>query len=479
MVSPASRTPSALQTLLLDEIARVTQHPRHLLTPDWDLDLDLRLDWVMKGQLLESLIRNAALEPPKANGSAFHFDDLHTVDDVIELVTGNGRAYESAAREREAFPLPILEMAGTPFEMGFLHASSQGPAIRRVMRKLADIIGPKLENLPELEDVLEKRDRYFSPAELEELEGAAEALGLPVRHMIALNVGLYPEYLPGCTQFAITARRNGNAGLVHAVNEDSPVALMLREDLTRIMQIRRPKQGLDFVTFSIAGQIGGLNGINEAGIAVSSTILLDCPFRQETRYGCIHPILVRRVLEQADSLEAAVDLVKNSERAGGWSLCISQASRDRLCYLEYDGPRLAMHRDLEHLATANHCRLLQPVAKVPEHSRHRLKRLNELLDRENQSEISVPGAQKILRDGFDPSRGRETRFPTMSTLRRVDNQASIVMSPAKGELWTTPGPNEANQADRYYRLDVGTLLGIAESRERRAESQTKNASGVG
>jgi hypothetical protein len=46
----------------------------------------------------------------------------------------------------------------------------------------------------------------------------------------------------------------------------------------------------------------------------------------------------------------------------------------------------------------------------------------------------------------------------MSTLRRVDNQASLVMNPAEGELWTTPGPMAEDQADRYYRLDVGKLF---------------------
>ncbi len=53
----------------------------------------------------------------------------------------------------------------------------------------------------------------------------------------------------------------------------------------------------------------------------------------------------------------------------------------------------------------------------------------------------------------------------MSTLRRVDNQGSIVMSPAQGELWITPGPMAEDQADRYYRLDINKLLAQPECRE--------------
>ncbi len=469
-VSSDSSTRDALQFFLLDEIARLTQYPRTMLQPDWDLDHDLRLDWVMKGQLLESFLRKGPGNIAAENLRPFHFDELHTVADLIGLAMGSHKpclssTLQSAAEDPAEFPLPIVPMSGTPYEMGLAHATSQGFAILRVMRKIAEVIGPRLDNLPELEDVLAKRDRYFSPSELEELEGAAEGMGLPIRHMIALNVGLYPEYIPGCTQFAVTARRNPDAGLVHAVNEDSPVALMLREELTRMVHVRRPESGIPCLTFSIVGQIGGLNGINAAGIAVSSTILLDCPLRQETRYGCVHPILVARILENADSLEAAVEIVKNSERAGAWSLCISHAETDRLCYLEYDGARLAVRTDINHLATSNHCLLLKPIKPAPAHSRHRLGRLTELLDLGQGRPLSVSHARKVLRDRYDPSRGRETRFPTMSTLRRVDNQGSIVMRPAQGELWITPGPMAESDADRYHRIDVQKLLTMPEPQE--------------
>ncbi len=422
-VKPVQIERSALEAFLLDEISQLTQYPRQRIDSKWDLDRDFRLDWVMKGELIRSLFQYTSQSSPTPSRPDFHFDELHSIEDVIELVTGgtphNGHSNglipkhqaDELASNPEAFPLPIVEMSGTPHEMGFSHVTSQGLAILRVMRKLSDLIGPRLENLPELEDVLAKRDRYFSPEEMEELEGAAEAMGLPIRHMIALNVGLYPEYIPGCTQFAVTARRNGDAGLVHAVNEDSPVALMLREELTRMVHVRRPQGGIPCTTFSIVGQIGGLNGMNAAGIAVSSTILLDCPLRQETRYGCVHPILVRRILEQADSIEAALEIASRAQRAGAWSLCISHAACDRMCYLEYDGPRLAVHRDLDTVATSNHCLLLQPVAAAPEHSLHRMGRLSELLNLDEGLPISVARARKFCETATIPAAAGKPASP--------------------------------------------------------------------
>ena len=160
-----------------------------------------------------------------------------------------------------------------------------------------------------------------------------------------------------------------------------------------------------------------------------------------------------------------MEIVKNSERAGAWSLCISHADTDRLCYLEYDGARLAVRMEVDHLATSNHCLLLKPVKAAPAHSRHRLGRLTELLGLDQGESLSVSHARKVLRDRYDPSRGRETRFPTMSTLRRVDNQGSIVMRPALGELWITPGPMAEDAADRYHRIDVQKLLTISEPQQ--------------
>jgi hypothetical protein len=88
--------------------------------------------------------------------------------------------------------------------------------------------------------------------DLEEINGIADGAGLPLPAVIAHNLGMYPDYVPGCTQFAVTARRNQDIGLVHAVNEDSPLSLTLPDCLSRVVRCgcrRRPH-----VTFSVSGR---------------------------------------------------------------------------------------------------------------------------------------------------------------------------------------------------------------------------------
>jgi hypothetical protein len=212
------------------------------------------------------------------------------------------------------------------------------------------------------------------------------------------------------------------------------------------------------LTFSISGQIGGLNGINAAGLAVTTTLLLDCPRRNTTAVGKVHPVIVKRVLESSGDIETAVEAVRSLPRTGAWSLCLSQHARDRVCYLEYDGDRLAVRHDVDRLVSANHCLLLDRVEAIPEHSRLRQERLEALLAFERGAYLEPGHAQVVLRDRFDSKLGRIPRHPTKNTIRRVDNQASIVMLPARGEVWITPGPMAPDRENEYFCLHIDQLL---------------------
>jgi NAD(P)-dependent dehydrogenase (short-subunit alcohol dehydrogenase family) len=46
----------------------------------------------------------------------------------------------------------------------------------------------------------------------------------------------------------------------------------------------------------------------------------------------------------------------------------------------------------------------------------------------------------------------------MNTIHRIDNQVSIVMRPASGEVWATPGPLAKDKADSYCRLNLKELF---------------------
>jgi NAD(P)-dependent dehydrogenase (short-subunit alcohol dehydrogenase family) len=157
-----------------------------------------------------------------------------------------------------------------------------------------------------------------------------------------------------------------------------------------------------------------------------------------------------------------VEIVRRTERMGAFSLCLSHQPTDRLCYLEYDGASLQVDDGKDEVMTTNHC-LLHGSQGAPPHSAYRLSRLRHLLGSNGRRGYTLALAQAALRDRYDLGRQRTTTHPTMNTIQRADNQVSIVMRPAAGEAWVTPGPLIKETADSYFRLDLKELIGWAGS----------------
>ncbi|MBM2813023.1 MAG: ppsA, partial [Chloroflexi bacterium] len=224
-----------------------------------------------------------------------------------------------------------------------------------------------------------------------------------------------------------------------------------------LVQVRHPAAGIPHMIFTASGQLGGVNGVNARGLAVSSTLLLDRPRRAVGAIGIMHPILVMTILERAEDIESAVEIVRGTERMGAFSLTISDNLTDRLCYLEYDGASLHVQHDKDLVMTTNLC-LLHVSRDVPPHSSYRLTRLQDLLGANGGAGFTVGQAQAALRDRYDLGRGRVTPHPTMNTIHRIDNQVSIVMRPSTGEVWATPGPLSKEKADLYCSLNLKELF---------------------
>ena len=355
--------------------------------------------------------------------------------------------------------MPVLLGSGTPYDIGFQHGKHQSVQIRTIMMKMVDIMGEKLKTMQELQDVIAEPTLHFHEEDLEEIQGLADGIGLPFESALGHNLGVYPAYLPGCVQAAVRSQYNGPHKLVHIANEDSPISSLLGSSMSRILHVRRPANGLKMVTTTMSGQVGGLNGINEAGLGITSTILLDRPRRSETSTGVVHPAIVKKLLHEAEDIPAAIEVLRTMRKTGAWSLCLSHTPSDTLAYLEYDGSsELRIQQELDSVLTTNHCMLFDPLSSVPVHSEIRMSRLHTLFQWESQSYLIPEVARDVLRDRYDQQRNCVPRYPTKNTIRRVDNQASLVMRPEQGELWMTAGPMDPDRENDYFRFSIPHLL---------------------
>ncbi|MEX2285519.1 MAG: C45 family autoproteolytic acyltransferase/hydrolase [Planctomycetaceae bacterium] len=356
--------------------------------------------------------------------------------------------------------LNVLRLNGTPYEMGKQHGRAHADEIRLILRRYADLVGTKWDQHAELDAAVAEPRVYFGEQDLEELKGIADGAGVTLASVIAHNLRLYLDAGSGGLHFAISAESNPGNGLLHAANEDLRRGLSIRDCLARNVQVRIPAKGIAHVTFGVVGQLGGLNGINAAGIAVSTSSLLDASHEAHYARGTLHTILVKNILENAVDIDAAVEIIRKSHGRAAFSVCLSHHAADRICYVEFDGRNLKVLPSTSAVVAANHSVLhtFDGNGSVPEPSRLRLNRLKDLLGGERLSPLTVSQAQQALRDRFDLRRGRQAQHPTASTVQRVDNQISLVMQPALGHLWVTAGPLSNGHQNQFALLKLQDLL---------------------
>ncbi len=372
-------------------------------------------------------------------------------------------AVESAVADaspvvEEHHGLHVLRLSGSPYEMGYQHGQARKAEIRAILRRYADLAGSRWDRMRDMETLVAQADAFFGPRDMEEMRGIAKGADVTWGSVISHNLRLYLDAGAGGLHFAVTARLNQNHGLLHAANEELRLGLGVQDCLDRVIQVRKPADGLASITFGVAGQVGSLNGINARGLAISTAALLDIPKDELSPVGRLPIVMVKAALEQAEDIETAVAIIRQLPKAGAFSLCLSHHAADRVCYVEFDGHELKVLPTAPAVISANHRLMRTFASEIPAASQHRLNRLRDLLGGDPPRNITSERAQQVLRDRFDPSRGREVPASNINTLRRVDNQISIVFEPGRGNLWVTAGPKSNGHQNEFCELKLSELL---------------------
>jgi acyl transferase domain-containing protein len=458
----------SVRAALLEQVIALTGYPPDLVGFDLDMEADLGIDSVKQAQIFGRVRERFDL----ATEDRLSLRDFPTLGHVLRFVMAKLDGIQQTADLTPPAP-PVLRLEGTPFEMGRQHGQEQGETIRRLVAAYESFLGPERLSRAVLQEALAHPEAFLDEDGIEEIRGLAEGSGVPERHLLAYNIdaALFTEYGPlqgagpGCAHAGLGADRHrapGVAGPLHAVNEDSALALYLGKDLSRVVQVRRPARGLPHVLFSFPGQVGGLNGANAGGLVATSCVLLDrtqTASASASSTGLVHGVLVRRMLQEATDTDAALAVARRLPRRGAWSVLLSHAREAALACFEYEGGGWAEKGGLTRHLGSNHARL-SPGPEPPEHSRHRLERLEQLLGSDDR-QVAVEELKRTLRDRFDPGRGRVVAHPTMSTVCRVDNVMGLVADVAAGRLSVTTGSGAESEEPRWLTLDLASLFGTS------------------
>jgi isopenicillin-N N-acyltransferase-like protein len=326
--------------------------------------------------------------------------------------------------------MPIVVLAGTPYERGLAHGS-------RFRTEIASILDRDFGSMPEpqLCEARTRAAKAFSairtraPHLAEEISGIAAGANAGVPDIV-LRSGfelLQPAGDTGCSALAF----RGGHGSIAAQNWDG--LAHKQADLALFLHFSP-----DGFQLAIVGSLGGLGnvGMNDRGLALVNTDLI----LKGSRDGLPSQAVRRLALECAD-VESAVDVLSSQQHMGGRSYLLADRA-GAIAAVEVSAES-GIHRlaGVEAYLHTNHALLPATCAEedatglggMYPSSAARMSALQSAFARE---ERTVEGAKRVLRD--------ETGAPdavckTASRTERTQTAFSIVMDCSRGEMHLAAG----------------------------------------
>ncbi len=231
--------------------------------------------------------------------------------------------------------LRVVHLSGTPYELGRQHGEALHEEVRASVQRVlgyfrgyvkVPLISAWLANWW-LDVPWKAAQPFLSSDRLEELRGLAEGSGVRLQDLYRLHA--IPDRTYSCSNFAAWGRATAGGRLIHMRNLDWSIAAGIQD--YAVVFVVRPKGKHAFVNVAWAGFIGVLTGVNDATISVGQVgaETVDADFHGEPMV-----FLMRRVLEDAGTLDAAAAIVTEAPRTIGANYVFADANTRRAVVLE-------------------------------------------------------------------------------------------------------------------------------------------------
>jgi len=241
----------------------------------------------------------------------------------------------------------VCVMEGTPEEMGFQHGRLLAERARHILKEgYVDKALWQRGYTPEYVNAqADRMAKHFSPAHVAEMEGIVKGLhaaGVSEATYEDVRLGVVqaeilhygPDAPPGCSNFACWGRWTPDGRLLHGRNLDWTILGGAQDDA--VILVWRPKGGVPFMMMGWACAIGSVTGMNAQGITIGE---MTCSSPDSTFDGLPLFLIMRRVLEESASLDAAVAIMEEGPRTTGWNFVIGDGKIPDARALEVDAKR--------------------------------------------------------------------------------------------------------------------------------------------
>ncbi len=357
-------------------------------------------------------------------------------------------------------PIRVLELSGSPYEIGFAHGSTYRQDIRRYTADRIDLVmagtwsgGVRLsrQEVLDLAEACLPAHRDYAPDLFEEMRGLAAATGLSPAELVITSgftdfvdtvFNRYPARASGpslaalddCTAFIVPDGRAQGAGFLGQTWDmhDTATEFVI---MLRLAPNAQPA-AMVFTTTGCLGQIG----MNEHGLAIGINNLAGA----DGGVGVTWPFVIRKALQQ-ETAEQALDCILEAPLAGAHNYLIfdrhghgynveGMTSRSAVTPLE-DIP----------LIHTNHCLLPDTLAVAQEKDPDIQARSEARLDAGRSllqaGEVTINDLQDLTRQ--DPICVRS------QPPYHVESCGAAIMRPKNGDFWAVWGLPAENEYEHF------------------------------
>lgn len=350
--------------------------------------------------------------------------------------------------------LPVLHLAGTPYEQGRQH----GAALREAIVHNLAIYFERFEREGKVArpEVLERARRYaeaiveHNAAYFEGLRGVADGSGCDLIELVALNVRyeiLYYQFgvnamADGCTAFAIDPSLSANGHLILGQNWDW------------IPQVRgailhtTDADGMEVISFTEAGIVGGKIGLNSAGLGLGVNGITSTADDWSRLSKPFH-VRCYEILRSRD-FQAATRIITSSDRACSTNFLIAQAP-DRIVDIEAAPKQIQLLTcedgcvvHTNHFVEPERAGIEEPPNPRRQYSYNRRSRMRELLS--SKQPLTIADTQRFLQDHNDyPYSICRHEDPSGPPAEQYKTVTAVVMDLNERRILLSDGPPCANE----------------------------------
>ena len=349
--------------------------------------------------------------------------------------------------------IPGVISEGEPFARGLHLGSSEKERVRHTVSAYMRIF----EGFAGLSRaaVFEQAERFmpavasFAPHLLEEMRGIAEGAECDVREIVAINARTELMYgvthRPECTSIAISGAASADGHTRIAQNWDWHPSLVG----TLVLWLVRRGDGPDVLTLTEAGIVGKI-GVNTAGLAMCIN-LLRSDSDSDGPAAPMHVIL-RRVLEDARSIEEAIALIGDTPRCTSCNHMLADRSGE-IADVEATPAGQWVHRPVEGLLThTNHC--TNPVLATQDRYVREYPETRERFNRMQALATSLPVSESDVRAMLadhttSPNSICLHNDADWSFIEQGESIASIIFDVTGGTLDVADGPPCEHEYQRH------------------------------